>query len=365
MVAIPGLGAGAPPTVRRPVVDLVVGGTGADEWRPWIVAVRSTAVLAPGVGATTVVVAGSGPSPAVGDDASVSLGFADARPTAVVTGEVAAVTESLDGSRVLTIHDAAAVLAATRVDQGYVEQSVGDVVTDLAARAGVDVERADAGADRPFLVVHGRRSAWAHVARLARRSGLLARVGGDGRLVVAPPDEADPLVVDPASGALRLRSTTHRPVAAGVTALGEGAAGSQGSDAWAWLASDRSEVAATAGDTGATTAVTVRDPGLRSRDAVRTTADAELAARVRLDRTGALVVPGSPSARPGGIVQIGGADDPLAAVPTALGGGRATGGPGTGRWLVTAVRHRVAGAFTTTLDLVTADADGGLPDFGR
>lgn len=369
MVAIPGLGAGAPPAVRRPVVDLAVGGIGVDDWRPSVVTVRVTAMLAPEVGTTTVVVgaAATGPAAAVGDDASLSLGFADDGTSAVVTGTVAAVTKSLDGARVLTIHDAAAALAATRADQGYAEQSTGDVINDLAARAGVAVDRADAGSDHPFLVVHGRRSAWAHVARLARRSGLLARVDGAGRLVVAPPDDADPLVVDPSTGALRLRSTSHGTVAAGVTALGEGAAGSQGADAWAWLASDRTGVEATAGDPSATSAVRVRDPGLRSPDEVRGAADAELAARARLARTGSLRVPGSPAVRPGGIVEVGADGDPLAAATGAvgLGGGAGPAGPGLGRWLVTAVRHRVAGAFTTDLELVAADeGGGGLPDLG-
>lgn len=363
MVAIPGLGTSAPPTVRRPVVDLVVAGAGPDDWRPYLSAVVATAHLAPEVGAVTVLVGTAGaPAAAVGDDATLSLGFADDGSAPVASGTVAAVTDALDGTRTVTIHDAAADLAGLRIDQGYSQQSAGDIVGDLAGRIGVSLGRVDAGNDHPFLVVDARRSAWTHVARLARRSGLLARVDGDGRLVVAPPDEGAPLVVDPATAVLRVRSTT-RGGTTGVTVVGEGAAGADGGDAWPWLARDGTSVSTDAGHGGG---VRVHDPALRSPDAVRTAAEAELAARARHQRTAWLRVPGAPTARPGGIVEVTNGRDPLDPAGGALGltGRAAAAGPGAGRWLVTGVRHRVAGAFTTDLDLVAASTGSGLPDLG-
>lgn len=351
MVAVPGLGSAAPPSVRRPVVDLEVGSGGPDDWRSQVSAVSISVHVAPEVGVANVVVArAGGPGAEVGDEAVLGLGFDDDEVAAVMTGTVAAVLDRPGGTRRLTIHDAAARLAGLRVDQGYAEQSTGDVVEDLADRAGVDVDRVDAGLTQPFLVIHRRRSAWAHVARLADVAGVLARIDGAGALVFAPPDEADPLAVDADTQVLHVDDQRHGEVVTGVTAIGEGAAGTQGADAWAWLAHDRATVTETVGDEP--DRVVVRDPALRSPEAIQTAGAGTLARRARSGRTASLRVPGAPRVRPGGFVEVGGpTTGPIDLAGLDPRGGSA-GPPGVGRWLVIGVRHRVGGAFTTDLDLV-------------
>jgi phage protein D len=362
MVAVPGLGGAAPPAVRRPTFDVTIGSSPADTWRPHVAALLVSGVLGPDVGAASVVIAGDGaPGVEPGDPATVALGFTHSGTTLVMTGHVAAVTETLDGTRRITVHDAAADLARFRLDQSYVQQNAGEVVRDLATRAGVTIARADAGATYPSVVVDGRHGAWRHIAALARRSGLLARIDAAGHLVVAPPDTASVVTLDPTSEVLDLRATRWHDVPDAVSVIGEGAAGAHGADAWAWLVCDASSVTADAGGSGG---VRVGDPALRSPDAVRAAAEAELTARQRLASTCRVRLAGLADVRPGGTVEVAGgpggglAGAAAGALPVGAGGQGGGVLPGAGRWLVTTVRHRLAGAFTTDLTLVGTGEPG-------
>jgi phage protein D len=178
------------------------------------------------------------------------------------------------------------------------------------------------GSDLSFLVLDAGRSAWEHIARLARVSGHLARITEDNKLDFRPPDEGEP--VQSFTWGVDImaldRIQTEQSFDA-VTIAGEGAAGSQGKDAWNWLTKTASSVTGSAGGGSKTRPFT--DRALRSGDAVQAAADAIAAAAARAATTGVLLVPGAPKVVPGKRIT-------LASTP---------GGTFDGDFLVTRVRH--------------------------
>ena len=68
----------------------------------------------------------------------------------------------------------------------YVDSSVGDIVSDLLSRGGVDEGEVDASLSLPQVHVDPRRSAWQHLHALARRCGCAVTSGADGSVSFTP-----------------------------------------------------------------------------------------------------------------------------------------------------------------------------------
>lgn len=329
----------AAPAVRRPIFEVTLGGATADDPAGAVVALAVELGVAPAV--TVAELSVTLPA-AVGDDVLVSLGYADSSAEAVFTGSVSGIAHTLAGPSRVTATDGGAALARLRLNQSFESQTAGDIVRDLAGRAEVSTGTVEDGPDLPFYVVDDRRTAWEHVAGLARRSGFLATVDAEGKLGFGPPASGSPAAsftygVD----LLALEVTQAAPLAAGLRIVGEGAAGSQGSDAWSWLVNDPAAVAGTAGTPGRV----FSDPALRSAEAAKGAANAAFAASEAWALTGRLLVPGSPAVTPGSTVEVSGA--PQEAL--------------NGSFRVLRVRHALSktAGFTTRLHFVKAGAGGG------
>ena len=97
--------------------------------------------------------------------------------------------------------------------------------------------------DFPYYVVDDRRGAYAHIAALARKSGFLAYFTGEGKLTFAPYAGGQAVQTFAyATDILSLLVQDATPPVGAVTTVGEGAAGSHGSDAWSWPVKDPSSV---------------------------------------------------------------------------------------------------------------------------
>src|SRR5439155_3496752 len=246
------------------------------------------------------------------------------------------------GTRLVATNGSAS-LAALRVDQSYERRSAGEVVTDLAGRAGASTGTIEDGIDLPAFVADGSRSAWSLVAALAARCGFLAVVTGDGDLAFGPIDPGGPVRTFTAGqDIVAIVGGPRRQLVGSVTVVGEGAAGSKGDDAASWLVKDPGALRTSsgAGDLGRFRS----DPALRSADA-STSASSGLATLAGLsDAALHLLVTGAPEVRPGTSVTVAGAGDGL-----------------DGTYLVVGVRHRFAHGrgLDTTLDLALLGGAGG------
>ena len=249
--------------------------------------------------------------PQMGDEAAIELGYApeegETRAQGLVQVMAGTVVEREPGlvtERVVGL-SAAHALLRTFVDQTYEEKSAGEIVRDLAERAGVETATVEEGERFPAYVVDGRRSAWHHARELADLQGFDLYVDAEGELVFQRfAGGRLSHVFEFAKHILRLEVRTVPERAGRVRAFGESPGASRGDESWAWLTKGFERWA---GEDGAgEPTLLVERPALRTR---RTAALAAIAARTAIQRravTGRLLALGRPEVRLGDSVRVTG-----------------------------------------------------------
>jgi phage protein D len=327
--------------VRKPAFEITFGGFDAD-WARLLESVSVEAGLAPAVDVAEVVFAArdDAPNVALDDPGAVLLGFAGENPADVFWGWVDLVHRSIGGKRRIVATNLSGVLAAFRVDQGYEQQSAGAIVRDLLERAGVDPGVVEDGPELASYVVDSRASAWKHVTRLAELAGFAAWSDADGELHFGSLRPGAPVqTFTYGQDVLQLEAFQSPPGVGAVTVVGEGAAGSNGTDAWSWNLKDAAPMKATAGS--GDPAVVVQIGAIRSAEAARAAAEG-IATTAKLGAlTARLLVPGAPKAGVGTTIAVASAPDDVL----------------NGAWLVRGVRHRLVKARGYTTQLLLAKAE--------
>jgi phage protein D len=244
-----------------------------------------------------------GLAPAQDDEAKIELGYADnGSLTQVMAGKVASVEPGLATRRVVG-YSAAASLLRTFVDQTYESKAAGAIVRDLAEKAGVDVDAAEDGIDFPAYVIDGRRSIYRHMHDLADLCGFDLYISSEDKLVFERFTSGNTVhTFEYARHIIELEVLQTPPAAAAVEAWGEGPAGGQSPEAWAWLTRDFSGSKGSAGS--GETKMLLERPALRT---ARGAAQAAEAAHVRIERRtvrGRLLVQGQPQVKLGDAVVL-------------------------------------------------------------
>jgi len=340
-------GASAAPSVRRPTLDLAFGSGSPDAWVQNVVSVTVELGLAPAVDVVEIQLAPSAQAPAVavGDAGTVKFGYADGSNDLVFSGQVESVRRSLVGTTRITATNGGAKLSTLRVAQSYEQQSAGDVVRDLAGQADVDLDTVEDGIALAFYVADDRRSAYRHVAALTRACGFLSLITPEGKLRFAPAATGQPVqTFSYAVDLLTVELTDSAPVVGSATVTGEGAAGSQGQDAWPWLIKDPSAVTGSASSDPPKRQLS--DGALRSQDAAQSAAAGIVGTAGLYNLAGRLLSPAAPTVTVGSTVAIAGA--PQSEL--------------NGTCLVLGVRHRLSrsAGFTTEVTFSKLGAGGGL-----
>src|ERR1035438_9703563 len=154
------------------------------------------------------------------------------------------------------------------------------MVSDLASQASIDTDAIEDGLTYPYYVVDDGRSAWQHIAALARKNDFVAWFTAEGKLSFGPADAGSPVATFTyGKDILALEVVSADPAYGTVSAVGEGAAGTQGNDAWAWILKDASAVTSQAGS-GDPQRLLV-DGSLRTADAAQKAAAGGAAACAR------------------------------------------------------------------------------------
>jgi phage protein D len=342
--ALFGSGSSSAPSVRKPVFAVEFGDAPADDWAQALVGFTVESGFAPWAdGAEILAASAQGPTAAPGDPGSIKAGYNDASAELIFTGTVDAVRYSLDGVTRFNASSGATALCRVRVNQSYEQSAAGDIVKDLAQRAGINTGSIEDGADYPFFAVDQRRNAWVHIAELARNNGFAAWFSPDGKLNFAPVEAGEPVqTFRYGEDILSLELTASVPAAGQVNMTGEGAAGSNGSDAWGWLLKDAASVTAQSGS--GDPARGVSDASLRSTAAAQSAADRIAAGIGSAALRGYLLTAGAGAVVPGSTIAIEGA--PQAAL--------------NGTCLVERVKHRFTktGGFTSLIYFTQTGAGG-------
>lgn len=303
-------------TIQRPSAAITLEGGGAPSLIGGALSLAQSAVARLGVDLSVgeahdrVELALWGESPLAGAEpgASIAVGLGDNPDTVedVLLAEVAGVDATSWGA-VLTAFAPSRRLSATYVGRAYVDQSLEDVVADLLSEAGVDAGDIDAALPLPVLHVDPRRTVWANLHSLARRSGHQITSDPDGAVSFTPvPGSASDGLLSGVASALGLAPSTELRAGAELLDFRTGPrprdepqavvtpSGGTGKT-WHLLAAEP--------DSG-TSAPVLIDPALRTQEA----ADAATAALEAVSRRRARVatarVPGRPGLRGGTTVTV-------------------------------------------------------------
>jgi phage protein D len=272
--------------------------------------------------------------PAVDDDATIEMGYIDDPSlTTVLTGTVGLVDPGLVTGTVV-VYSGAAALLRTVANETFENKSAGDIVRDLAGRAGVGVGNVETGSRFPAYVADGRRGAFEHVLDIARLCGLDAYVDSAGNVVMERFTGGHAVhVLEHAKQIVELDVRRTPPAATAVEAWGESPGTSRGTNAWAWLTKDFDKLHGSAGS-GSPLRVLER-PALRSADAAKRAAEGALEAIQRRAVRGRVLTIGRPEVKLGDAIQ-------LRSVPDAA---------ANGTFQVRAVTHRICKrrGFTTEI----------------
>ena len=288
---------------------------------------------------------------APGDDASIDLGYADddVGLVRVITGTVVDVEPGLESKRISGLSRGHALLR-TFLDRTFEDTTAGDIVRDLAGRAGIDVERAEDGLPFPAYVVDGRRTAVRHIRDLGYLCGFASYLTPAGKLVFEPlAGNRTVHVLSYGEHVLSASLIRTQPRAATVQTWGE-SAGSGGDESWAWLTKDFGALRGSAGSAAPT--LLVESGALRSAKAAAAAAtaieDAITANAVR----GSVRIQGRPQITLGDLVRLEKFPD------------RAGVDELDGTYEVRSVGHRLTktGGFTTDVEFrsLTPAAAGGI-----
>ncbi len=276
------------------------------------------------------------PVVAIGDELRVELGEEGAL-AAVLSGEVLAVESRPGAQRMVVLASAAVRLARRRENASHRARSLADLLRTFAGAAGLAAGAIETGASYEFLAVDDRRSLWEWAALLAAHAGLGVWVDGDAALRCAKPGGPAVRTFHYGQDVLALEHRSGASPLGMLTLVGEGAAGSQGSTAWSWLAKDPQGIRTQAGS--GDPARLYGDAALRSTAAVQDAANAASRQAMTRSTRVRLHVPGSPELIPGATVTVKGSP----------------GGAGDGDWVIESARHRYSrGGYVAQLDAVAA-----------
>jgi hypothetical protein len=263
--------------------------------------------------------------PEIDDEAVVELGYADGDEglVQVMKGRVDAVDATLEQVRV-TAYGSATVLLRSFLEETFLDMSAGEIVSELADRAGVSRGAVEQGIEFPAYVIDGHRSFYHHMAELAALCGFDLYHDSDDELVFEAFGNGN--TVHPlryAAHILELEADRSTRVFPRVEAWGEGPGASAGADSWSWLTKDFEPRRGAAG-TGEPISLLERS-ALRTAEAAQTAADAGHSRFTRRSLRGRLTALGNPAVKLGDAIRLEGLPD----------------GELNGTYQVRSVRHRL------------------------
>lgn len=302
-------------------VSSLLGAAQSDPWAECVQCLALDLQLAPGVDICTIDAnAASLPSVALGDSLSVQLGYAD-QLKPVYAGKIARMLARQDGSVQITLDNGALTLARLRQNSSFEQQTLSGVVNTLLGDAGVTPGTLDTGANFPFLALDDRQSLWAWITELAAYSACHAWIDNAGSVQVKAGGGPAAVSFSYGSDILSLQHSAATPQAGKVTVIGEGAAGSQGSQAWSWLSKKTNGIKTQQGSSG--------DQRQQSQSVLRNVSATQSSARFWQQKLNAhatqisLTVPGNAELAVGSTISVSGSPQ----------------GRGDGDYLVTRLRH--------------------------
>jgi hypothetical protein len=230
---------------------------------------------------------------APGATVTVALGE-DGGEADVLAGEITDVAAGPDGLA-LEVLAATVALSRARVSQTYLDQSVADIVRDLASSVPIDDVQCDT--QLKYYAVDDRSAVWDHLRALAALMGADLGCSAAGGFRFVPPRTGTADVELRYGADLVAWGAGPQPQPKFSTVAAHGAASEEGSEKWHWLL--RSPSPSGSGDAG-----TLVLGALHTKDAADDVSRALEDAAGRAAVGGAVTIVGNPDLRPGDLVSL-------------------------------------------------------------
>lgn len=225
---------------------------------------------------------------------SLTLGYADDE-VEVFNGWVNRVEQHINGVQ-LELLAATLPLSHWFGAQTYQDQTVADIVNDLAGQAGVTTGTIDASSSVTIWHVNEQRSAWWHINRLAAMGDYELLCEADGALTLRPVGSGGQNhALRYGAEILSVETAGVRNATCGRQYAQAGAGSEMGSDKWHIVLRDPAP--------SPQTPITI-DGALRNRDAAQAMTDALAAQHQRRLLRGRVLVMGNAAIRPGDIIEL-------------------------------------------------------------
>jgi hypothetical protein len=236
-----------------------------------------------------------------GDALTVELTSGD-RSGKVITTEVQSIESTL-GQTTIVGSTGKRKIATSRLGQVYENQSLDQIVGDLAGQAEIDTGDIATGSTHSYFVAHETRSLLRQIAELARRDGLDVYFDADNKLTLKKFEKTSAdHTLHYGIDILDLRMTNTKVPGDHLLVYGESPSSNQGSDTWHWFAKDLSSFRSDLGEGVRTYAI--QDSVLRTKDAADSLATAKLGALKDQASRGMLKVMGNPELKLGDAIEI-------------------------------------------------------------
>jgi hypothetical protein len=242
-----------------------------------------------------------------GDQLTIELTAGD-RSDKVMTADVQSI-ESSFGQTKISGATGKQILANFRLNQVYENQTLKQIVQDLAGQAGVKTGNIEIGSTYSYFVVHESKSLLKQIRELALRDGLDVYFDVENRLTLkkfnkTSPDHTFFYGID----ILDLKLSNHQVTSDHILVYGESPASNQGSSAWYWLVKDLSPFRGEVGQ--GTKTLAIQDGAVRTKDAADSLATSKFGAIKDHSSWGRLKILGNPQVKLGDAIEIKNAPKP-------------------------------------------------------
>jgi len=233
-----------------------------------------------------------------GDEILIQLGYED-RLEDVFRGLVDDVERGISEIRVLGLNPTSRLLR-TKVNRVYENQSAGEIVSDLAEEADLEVEEASNGLRFPLYVVDDSKNVYKHIKDLAEKCGFDFYMTRENKLVFKKYEREEPHVLEYGKNIIEIEADKWEPLFTNVQVQGESPASFRGADTSHWLTKRRVE-----GSAGSGSKLLIEDPTVRDRDTAEKVAEAKLEA-LRRSLSGIVKILGKADVKLGDTIELKG-----------------------------------------------------------
>ena len=203
------------------------------------------------------------------DAMKIQLGY-DEEMEPVFSGLVENISYDVNKVRVTALGFGVKLLRL-RFNKGYLKQTAGKIVKDIAQEANITVGAASDGISFPTYVIDDATDAYEHVLKLAERCNFNVYYSDDEKLLFKESGGGKNHFLRYGHEIIRLAAFDFSPLCTGANIFGESPSSVKGSETSHWLT--KQEVK---GEAGSGTILTIQDPAIRDKKTAETVAKARM-----------------------------------------------------------------------------------------